>query len=127
MRTLIILLGAATAAGALTACASSDYAYNGDRYASACERDYARNRDRATAAGALLGGAAGAAIDDDNDARGAAIGAVVGGLIGSQVGREDDPCGYGYGGYNSERAYAYDDRYDTRYGYWDRNGRWVRR
>ena len=45
-------------------------------YASACERDYARNREQAAASGALLGAAAGAAIAGPGDReRGAALGA----------------------------------------------------
>jgi hypothetical protein len=111
MRLIIISAGAVALATTLGACASSR-----DHYASACERDYQRNRAAATAAGAVLGGAAGAAIAD-NDARGAAIGAVAGGVIGNQLARKDDPCGYGFGGYPVDR----------RYGYWDdRAGRWRR-
>ena len=120
MRALLISGALALVGAAGAGCASNSY----DGYASACERDYARNRDQATAAGALVGGAVGAGIDDDNDARGAAIGAAVGGLIGNQLAREDDPCGYGYGGYNRDRRYAQDDRYDRRQGYWDNRGRW---
>ena len=87
-----------------------------DTFASACERDYARNRAAATAAGALIGGAAGAAVADD-DAAGAAIGAVAGGLIGRAAATRDDPCGYGFAGYPVDR----------RYGYWDeRRGAWRR-
>lgn len=97
----------------LGGCASTGY---GDSYASACERDYERNRAAATAAGAVLGGAAGAAIAE-NDTAGAAIGAVAGGVIGNQLAKRDDPCGYGFSGYPVDR----------RYGYWDeRRGRWVR-
>jgi uncharacterized protein YcfJ len=110
MRLAIISAGCLTLAATLGACAT------GDGYASACERDYARNRAAATAAGAVLGGAAGAAIDD-NDARGAALGAVAGGLIGNQLAKKDDPCGYGFAGYPIDR----------RYGHWDeRRGRWRR-
>lgn len=117
-----IVMGGIFAAGALSACSSNDYAM------SACERDYARNREQATAAGALIGGAAGAAIDDRNDARGAAIGAAVGGLIGNQIAREDDPCGYGYRGYAYDDRYnQYSDRYDRRSGYYDDRGRWHSR
>jgi uncharacterized protein YcfJ len=114
MRAVLIgAAGAMLAATALAGCAST----YGDRYASACERDYQRNRAAATAAGAVIGGAAGAAVAKD-DAAGAAIGAVAGGLIGNQLARRDDPCGYGFGGYPQ----------DPRYGYWDeRSGRWVRR
>lgn len=120
MRLMILVGGLATVA-ALGACSSDDYAM------SACERDYARNRDQATAAGALIGGAAGAAIDDDNDARGAAIGAAVGGLVGNQLARQNDPCGYGYGGYAYDDRYnGYAGRYDRTAGYYDRNGRWRR-
>jgi len=110
----IIILAAPIIAAALSSCASTD------QYASACERDYAENRQRATAAGALLGGAVGAAIDDKNDARGAAIGAAVGGLIGSELSRKDDPCGYGFGGYvrpGYEDRYGYSDRPYRRRGY----------
>ncbi|WP_334160573.1 hypothetical protein [Phenylobacterium sp.] len=110
MRQMIILAGAAVAAASLAGCATTD------SYASACQRDYERNRAAATAAGAVLGGAAGAAVAD-NDAAGAAIGAAAGGLIANQLARKDDPCGYGFGGYPVDR----------RYGYWDeRTGRWRR-
>lgn len=110
MRQMITLAGAAVAAATLAGCATTD------SYASACERDYERNRAAAIAAGAVLGGAAGAAIAKD-DATGAAIGAAAGGLIASQLSRRDDPCGYGFGGYPV----------DSRYGYWDeRAGRWRR-
>lgn len=95
---LMISIAALGLAAALSGCATNDYA-------SACERDYARNRAAATAAGAALGAAAGAAIDS-NDARGAALGAAAGGLIGNQLSREDDPCGYGFGGYNTDGRYG---------------------
>lgn len=123
MRLLLLLGGLAAAATATTlgACSSTDYAM------SACERDYVRNRERATAAGALIGGAAGAAIDDRNDARGAAIGAAVGGLIGNQLARDSDPCGYGFSGYRYDDRYdRYASRYDRRDGYYDQYGRWRR-
>jgi len=117
MRTLLTL--GATAAGALTltGCATTD------GYASACERDYAENRNRATAAGALLGGAVGAAVAGDDDrATGAAIGAAAGALIGRELSAEDDPCGYGFGGYNRDGRYGRervrrhgDYRYDRRW------------
>jgi hypothetical protein len=103
MRSLI-LLGAVAVAASLGGCATTD------EFASACERDYARNRAQATAAGALVGGALGAAVDD-NDARGAAIGAAAGAVIGNQLSKEDDPCGYGFGGYNRDRQYGYYDSY----------------
>ncbi|ACG79492.1 conserved hypothetical protein [Phenylobacterium zucineum HLK1] len=113
MRPILISAVLAAAAGGLGACASTGY----DSYASACERDYQRNRAAATAAGAVIGGAAGAAVAKD-DAAGAAIGAVAGGIIGNQLAKRDDPCGYGFGGYPVDPAY----------GYWDeRRGRWVRR
>lgn len=91
-----------------------------DGYASACERDYARNRERATASGALLGAAAGAAIAGPGDReRGAAIGAAIGGLLGRELSAEEDPCGYGFGGYNR------DGRYGRERVYWqDRGRRW---
>jgi hypothetical protein len=95
----------------LGGCASTS-----DRWVDACQRDYDRNRAAATAAGAVLGGAAGAAVARD-DRAGAAIGAVAGGLIGNQLANRDDPCGYGFSGYP----------YDRRYGRWDdRRGSWRR-
>ena len=124
MRTILLLSAGVLAASALSACESVP------EYASACERDYAENRNRAIAAGALLGAAAGAAIDDRNDARGAAIGAAVGGLIGGQLSREDDPCGYGFGGYARDgryAAYQNDPYYGRTDGYYDSRGRWRRR
>ena len=78
-----------------------------DGYASACERDYARNRELATASGAALGAAVGAAVAGRGDREaGAAIGAVAGALLGNQLSAEDDPCGYGFGGYNRDYHYG---------------------
>lgn len=115
MRFASVAVTFAIAAGALSACASTN-GYGGGDWTSACQRDYQRNRAAAIAAGALVGAAAGAAVAK-NDATGAAIGAVAGGIIGSQIGKKDDPCGYGFGGYP----------YDRRYGVWDeRRGLWVR-
>ena len=100
MRTALVITGG-LAALTLAGCASSR------DYASACERDYAINRERAIASGALLGAAAGAAIAGPNDReRGAAIGAAIGGLLGSQLSADDDPCGYGFGGYNRDYRYG---------------------
>lgn len=113
MNKSMILLGLAATAAVVSGCASTG---RDGGWADACRRDYERNRAAATAAGAVLGGAAGAAVAKD-DAAGAAIGAVAGGIIGSQLSKRDDPCGYGFGGYAS----------DQRYGYWDeRTGRWRR-
>lgn len=101
------ILTAAGACGLLLAgCATTD------NYASACERDYAENRNRAMAAGAVLGGAIGAAVagKDDREA-GAAIGAAAGYLIGRELSAEDDPCGYGFGGYNRDGRYGRDRIY----------------
>ncbi len=97
-------LSAVTAATlALGACATTD------GYASRCERDYAQNRQYATASGAALGALAGAAIAGENDReRGAALGALAGGLIGNQLSERDDPCGYGFGGYNRDGRYGYE-------------------
>ena len=107
----------------LSACASdgsSGYASGYGRnntYMTACERDYQNNRNAATAAGAVVGGVAGAAIAKD-DAAGAAIGAIAGGLVGRSLATKDDPCGYGFTGYYRGE--------DNRYGHWDeRRGRWV--
>ena len=96
-------LAAVAACGlTLAGCATSD------NYASACQRDYERNRQYATASGAVLGAAVGAAIAGENDReRGAAIGAVAGGLLGNQLSARDDPCGYGFGGYNTDGRYGY--------------------
>ncbi len=97
-------LSAATGAMLLlSACATTD------NYASRCERDYAENRQYATASGAALGALAGAAIAGENDReRGAAIGALAGGLLGNQLSAREDPCGYGFGGYNRDGRYGYD-------------------
>ena len=101
MRTLLIL-GAVAGAATLAGCATTD------RYASACERDYAENRNRAMAAGAVLGGAIGAAVAGEGDReKGAAIGAAAGALLGHQLSAEEDPCGYGFGGYNADGRYGY--------------------
>jgi len=111
MRVIIVAAGAAVLASSLAGCATGD-----GRYASACQRDYERNRVAATAAGAIIGGAAGAAVAR-NDTAGAAVGAVAGGIVGNQLARKNDPCGYGFGGYPM----------DSRYGYWDeRRGEWRR-
>lgn len=102
MRTLMIagLLALSTATAGCATLGQNDYA-------SACERDYARNRELATASGAALGAAIGAAVAGDGDRRtGAAIGAAAGALIGNQLSKEDDPCGYGFGGYNNDRRYG---------------------
>jgi hypothetical protein len=100
----ILTLGVVGAATLLTgACATTD------NYASRCERDYAENRRYATASGAALGALAGAAIAGENDReRGAAIGAIAGGLIGNQLSAREDPCGYGFGGYNRDGRYGYE-------------------
>jgi len=112
MRTIMISAGAVALAVTLSGCASTS-----GGYASQCERDYERNRAAATAAGAIIGGAAGAAVSR-NDTTGAAIGAIAGGVIANQLSKKDDPCGYGFGGYAN----------DGRYGYWDeRRGEWRRR
>lgn len=100
IRTLSAVTGATLLLGA---CASTD------GYASRCERDYAQNRQYATASGAALGALAGAAIAGDRDReRGAAIGALAGGLLGNQLSAREDPCGYGFGGYNRDGRYGYD-------------------
>ena len=112
MRYLLSMTAAAACGLTLSSCASMD------DYASACERDYARNRERATAAGALLGGAIGAAVAGSEDReRGAAIGAAAGALLGHALSEEDDPCGYGFGGYNT------DYRYGRERIYWRDDGR----
>lgn len=101
MRYLLSMTAVAACGLTLSSCASMD------DYASACERDYARNRERATAAGALLGGAIGAAVAGSEDReRGAAIGAAAGALLGHTLSEEDDPCGYGFGGYNTDYRYG---------------------
>lgn len=112
MRLMSLTLAGVCIAGALSGCATT----YGDDWASACQRDYERNRAAATAAGALVGAAAGAAVAK-NDTAGAAIGAIAGGLIGRELSKKDDPCGYGFGGYP----------YDPRYGVWDEQGGYWRR
>ena len=108
MRSLLILTVVGGAA-ALAGCATND------GYASACERDYAENRERATAGGALLGAAIGAAVAGKDDREtGAAIGAAAGALLGRELSEEDDPCGYGFGGYNRDGRYG--SRRVDRYG-----------
>ncbi|WP_310541354.1 glycine zipper 2TM domain-containing protein [Phenylobacterium sp.] len=114
MRNLIKVTAAAAIGLALTGCATTD------NYASQCQRDYARNRQMATAAGSLAGAALGAAIAGEDDREtGAAIGALAGAVIGSRLSAEDDPCGYGFGGYNRDGRYGYErvpyGRYSGRY------------
>ena len=111
MRLIGLTIIGLTAAATLGGCAS-----RGDSWADACRRDYDRNRAAATAAGAVIGAGAGAAIARD-DAAGAAIGAAVGAVAGSQLAKRDDPCGYGFGGYPVNRRYGY---WDDRAGYWRR-------
>ena len=55
MRHLLTMTALGACGLVMAGCATTD------NYASACERDYAENRNRAMAAGALLGGAIGAA------------------------------------------------------------------
>ena len=112
MRYLTGLTAATACTLVLAGCATTD------NYASACERDYAQNRERATAAGALLGAAVGAAVAGREDREiGAAIGAAAGALIGRELSAEEDPCGYGFGGYNR------DGRYGRERIYWRDDGR----
>ncbi|HST90920.1 MAG TPA: glycine zipper domain-containing protein [Brevundimonas sp.] len=102
MRTILTLAGIAAGGLVLSGCATTD------NYASRCERDYAMNRQYATATGAALGAAVGAAVAGERDReRGAAIGALAGGLLGNQLSERDDPCGYGFGGYNRDGRYGY--------------------
>lgn len=75
---------------------------------SRCERDYAENRLSSTASGAVLGTIAGATIvRDGNHQGGAAVGAPAGGLLGNRISERDDPCGYGFSGYNRDGRYGY--------------------
>jgi hypothetical protein len=101
MRVLPAMMLVAAGGLTLAGCATTD------NYASACERDYARNRETAMASGAVLGAAVGAAIAGDGDREeGAAIGAAAGALLGYTLTEEDDPCGYGFGGYNEDYRYG---------------------
>ena len=62
--------------------------------------------------------AIGAAVAGREDREvGAAIGAAAGALIGWELSAEDDPCGYGFGGYNR------DGRYGRERVYWRDGGR----
>ena len=111
MKATLILSAVSGAALLMGACATTD------GYASRCEADYAANQRYATASGAALGAIAGAAIAGERDReRGAAIGALAGGLLGNQLSARDDPCGYGFGGYNHDGRYGY-DRVPRRGGY----------
>ena len=102
MRAIVIMAAVAGGGLLMSGCATT---YD---YASACERDYIQNRQYATATGAALGAAVGAAIaGDGNREEGAAIGALAGGLIGNQLSEREDPCGYGFGGYNRDGRYGY--------------------
>ena len=113
MRSTLTMLAIAACGVAATGCATT-----GNDYASQCERDYAENRRFATGTGAALGAAVGAAVAGrDNREQGAAIGALAGALIGNQLSEEDDPCGYGFGGYNR------DYRYGRERVYWQDEGR----
>ena len=114
MRCLLTMTALGACGLVMAGCATTD------NYASACERDYARNRNQAMTAGAVLGGAIGAAVAGRDDREtGAAIGAAAGYLIGRELSEEDDPCGYGFGGYNR------DGRYGRERIYWrDGDRRW---
>lgn len=113
MHSILKMSAVAVCGLALTGCATMR-----DDYASACERDYARNREFTMGAGAALGAAVGAAVAGrENREQGAAIGALAGALIGNQLSAEEDPCGYGFGGYNR------DYRYGRERVYWQDNGR----
>ncbi len=101
MRVLMRITAAAAAGLMAAGCATTD------GYASACERDYQHNRQMATASGAALGAAIGAVVAGrDNREEGAAIGAAAGALLGHQLSAEEDPCGYGFGGYNRDYRYG---------------------
>ncbi|WP_296816940.1 YMGG-like glycine zipper-containing protein [Brevundimonas sp.] len=101
MRVPMTLAAVAVCGLAATGCSTMN------DYASACERDYARNREIAMASGAALGAAIGAAVAGrENREEGAAIGAAAGALLGHQLSAEDDPCGYGFGGYNRDYRYG---------------------
>ena len=103
MRTVLTMAGVLAFGALAGGCATTR------DYASQCERDYAQNRQYATASGAALGALAGAAIAGEKDReRGAAIGALAGGLLGNQLSERDDPCGYGFGGYNRDGRYGYE-------------------
>jgi uncharacterized protein YcfJ len=117
MRHFILIAAGAAMLAPLGGCASSYNDRYADNYVSACQRDYERNRAAATAGGAVLGGAAGAAISRKHDAQAAAIGAVAGGLIGNAIASKDDPCGYGFSGYPYSRDYGY---WDDQAGVWRR-------
>jgi len=104
MRAVPTMTAVAVCAAVLSGCATTR-----NDYASACERDYAQNREFSIGAGAALGAAVGAAVAGrDNRQEGAAIGALAGALIGQQLSKEDDPCGYGFGGYNRDGRYGYE-------------------
>lgn len=112
MKLVLSLSALAGCSVLLSGCATTD------GYASRCERDYAQNRQYATASGAALGALAGAAIaGKSNREQGAAIGALAGGLLGNQLSERDDPCGYGFGGYNRDGRYGY-ERVPRRSGHW---------
>lgn len=112
MRSIMTMTAAAACGLVMAGCASTP------DYASACQRDYERNRQFSMGAGAALGAAVGAAVAGrDNRQEGAAIGALAGALIGHQLSAEEDPCGYGFGGYNR------DYRYGRERVYWQDGGR----
>lgn len=103
MRTALLMSAVLIGGSAVSGCAT----LGANDYASACERDYARNREMAIASGALIGAAIGAAVAGDGDRQtGAAIGAAAGALLGHTLSAEDDPCGYGFGGYNRDYRYG---------------------
>lgn len=99
MKTVVMITAAALSAAALGGCAN-------DRYATACERDYANNRAAATVAGGAVGAAAGVAIAKD-DVAGGLIGGAAGAVIGNQIAKNDNACGYRSGyrddGYRDRR------------------------
>jgi len=104
MRTVLTMAGVLALGALAGGCATMN-----DGYASRCERDYAQNRQFMTGTSAALGAAVGAAVAGrDNREQGAAIGGLAGALIGNQLSARDDPCGYGFGGYNRDGRYGYE-------------------
>jgi outer membrane lipoprotein SlyB len=94
MRPILTLGALGAIALSLGACASDGYGsrygssryYDGDRYASRCERNQSNRRAAATVGGAAVGALAGSAIaGNSSNTEGAIAGGVIGGIIGNQA------------------------------------------
>jgi hypothetical protein len=95
-------------------------------FAQSCE-EQRQHQSNGTVAGAVVGGAAGAAVAGRHDRlTGALIGGTLGAIIGNQTTKPEADCRHAYGYYDGNGMWHANsiDRADAR-GYFDRNGAWV--